>query len=186
MVQEWTTSSSLDRFRTLTASINMEQLGPTVAPMVMNTERGRTWRALWSAEIEEAMDEPPPLIEVSSSSAASDASPVVSSATAAAPLAEQEESMIVEDDEPAVEPSSSSSSSTSTTTTLPTPRRPRLEKLRAEVAANPPEPDSPPEDVVIGSQPWHRDVPRVSTSFNIIRSFGLFSLIICKKIDTFL
>lgn len=138
-IQEFTTNSSIERLRTLLASVDLDQLTSTVEPMMMDTERGRTWTALFNAEVEEMQD----------NTAARDAtsSPVASAPVAAAGSAptEPEESMEVEE-----EASSA------------VPRRSRLERLRQEAARK--ESDVEPViDVVMGSQSWHNEVPRVKS-----------------------
>ena len=143
-VQEWTTNSSIERLRTLLASVDLDQLTPTIVPMVMNTERGRTWTALFNAEVEE-MQEHAPTADVPPAAAAA---PVVATGSASS-----EESMDVEEGS-VVQP----------------PRRSRLERLRQEAAARK-ETKTEPEpviDVVMGSQSWHNEVPRVSVCVSFL------------------
>ena len=151
--QMWTTSSSLERLRALTATVNLDQLAPVVGPMVMDMERGRAWRALWAAEVEEASES----VASAPTVAAAAAPTATTSAASTAPLA-QEESM--DTDEPAA--ASAAAPSTGASSAAAPPHRPRLEKLRREaLAAKPESNQEPPPDVVIGSHPWHSNVPRV-------------------------
>ncbi|KAI9562605.1 hypothetical protein GHT06_010059 [Daphnia sinensis] len=148
-VQEWTTNSSIERLRTLLASVDLDQLTPTVEPMVMNVERGRTWTALFNAEVEEMNDREP------SASAAPEA-PTVSPPAAMGSTSEEEPmEVVVEKKDEAL------------TIVQGQPRqRSRLEKLRQEVAegrqkeANRVKTPEPVIDVVVGSQTWHNEVPR--------------------------
>ncbi len=115
----------------------------------MNTERGRTWTALFNAEVEEMHD-------TNSSAAATvippeSAPPVATGSTA--PVEEQPMDVVEEIKEEASAPVS----------VQPT-RLSRLEKLRQDVRQKESSQVKPPEpviDVVMGSQSWHNEVPRV-------------------------
>lgn len=110
--------------------------------MVMNTERGRAWTALFNAEMGEILEASP----------AGPTTPIAPEATGSAVEVQQgDESMEVEEVGGPSAP-------------VQQPRRSRLERLRQEAAArkeSKPEPE-PVIDVVMGSQSWHNEVPRVS------------------------
>lgn len=152
-VQEWTTNSSIERLRTLLASVDLEQLMPTIQPMVMSTERGRTWTALFNAEVEEMNDREPsaPIANPAVPDATTVVDPAVAGSTTTA-----EEPMEVEQKD-----------KTSAVVQAQPRQRSRLEKLRLDVAearqkeANRVKTPEPVIDVVLGSQTWHNEVPRV-------------------------
>ena len=131
------------------ATIDLNQMAPVVQPLVMNNERGRSWLALFNAELEEQRSNryPP---------SAAAQPPVVAPVAPLAQQEELEESMAVDTDA-----DQSMVSLDSSLVTPQQPRRTRLERLRQEVAALPPVEPEPSIDVVLGSQPWHSDVPQV-------------------------
>lgn len=146
-VQEWTTNSSIERLRTLMASINLDQLAPSIDPLVMDTERGRAWTALFNAELEEMQESRSPAT-AATVAPMEDAAP---SAPVPPSSGDGVEPMEVAEDAP---------------DNLERPERPkvnRLERLRQETTnrseENEPEPTV---DVVLGSQPWHSQVPQVT------------------------
>jgi len=139
----------------------MDQLNPIIQPLVMNTERGRSFMAVWNAELEEAMDTDAPASDnTTTATTATTATTTITdvpapptpdaaaAAAAAAAAPAEEEAMIVE--EVAVE------------SPMPGGRR-MLERLRQEVAhRSAKEEPEPNMDVVLGSESWHDEVPRVS------------------------
>lgn len=152
-VQQWTINTSLARLRTLVSTINMDQLNPTIQPLLMDTERGRSFMAVWNAEMEEAMDTDAPssashaaaatTATTAATAAAAAAVPTASAATAAS---SEEEAMIVEE----VGAESTNAGG-----------RRMLERLRQEVAhRNVKEEPEANLDVVLGSELWHDEVPR--------------------------
>lgn len=165
-MQEWTTRTSIERLRTHTATIDLNQMAPVIEPLVMNNERGRSWLALFNAELEEQRSNRNPTPP--STAAEAPAVPV-------APLAQQEEleeSMVVD-----AESDQSMLSLNDSSLVQPPqqpPRRTRLERLRQEVAARPPIEPEPSIDVVLGSQPWHADVPQVSLHFNLSSGYFMY------------
>jgi hypothetical protein len=140
------------------ATIDLNQMAPVIEPLVMDTERGRSWLALFNAELEEQRSTH---TNSTTSSVASEPSVAL-----AAPLAQQEEleEPMVVDQENAETVESSPAPPVAVI-----PRRSRLERLRQEVAArgNVHEPE-PNIDVVLGSQPWHSEVPQVSQSITLL------------------
>lgn len=165
-VQEWTTNSSIERLRTLLASVDLDQLTPTIEPLVMNTERGRTWTALFNAQMEEMQENAPaaaaPVPAATAATTETTAPDVVATGSAS------EESMEVEE-----EPATATAPPAST-------KKSRLERLRQEAAARK-ETKTEPEpviDVVMGSQSWHNEVPRVSFSgfFSVFAGQSFFLL----------
>lgn len=158
-VQEWTTNSSIERLRTLLASVDLDQLTPTIEPMVMNTDRGRTWTALFNAEMGELLDSTAAPVPVPSVPVVSTAEATATAGSTAPTQVEADESMEVDE--------------VGATAVTQQPRRSRLERLRQEAAArkeSKPEPE-PVIDVVMGSQSWHNEVPRVSLIlFDVLKS----------------
>lgn len=112
------------------ASVDLDQLTPTIEPMVMNTERGRTWMALFNAE----------LGEITATEEATGSAMEVEESDAGA--------------------------------SAPVKQRSRLERLRQEAAVRKESTTAaePVIDVVMGSQTWHNEVPRVLLQFNSIHS----------------
>ena len=159
-VQQWTINTSLARLRTLVSTINMDQLNPTIQPLLMDTERGRSFMAVWNAEMEEAMDTDAPssaypaaaattatTATTAATAAAAAAAAAVPTASAATAASSEEEAMIVE--EAGAESTNAGG-------------RRMLERLRQEVAhRNVKEEPEANLDVVLGSESWHDEVPRV-------------------------
>lgn len=147
-IQEWTTNSSLERLRTLVASIDLDRLAPDVNAMVMDQERGRGWTALFNAELQE-LDQSS--AETGEQAVQAAQASQVSTAAAAEPM---EVDSVAEGGVHDVDDAARQQA----------PRRSRLERLRQETAArkaaSEPEPDTV-VDVVLGSQQWHHEVPRV-------------------------
>ena len=134
------------------ASVDLDQVTPTIEPLVMNTERGRTWTALFNAEVEDMHDNDSaatPAIIPSSESVP--APPVATGSTAV----EEEQMEVVEEKKEASTPVSAQ----------PPRQQSRLEKLRQDVVrqkeSGQVKPLEPVIDVVMGSQSWHNEVPRV-------------------------
>lgn len=170
-VQEWTTNSSIERLRTLLASVDLDQLTPTVEPMVMNVERGRTWTALFNAEVEEMNDrEPSASVTTPAAPETSTLSPPAAMGSTATATEEEPMEVVVEKKDEA------------SAIVHGQPRqRSRLEKLRQEVAearqkeANRVKTPEPVIDVVVGSQTWHNEVPRVRLVFIVFFVCSVFN-----------
>jgi uncharacterized protein YcbK (DUF882 family) len=132
------------------ASVDLDQLTPTIEPMVMNTERGRTWTALFNAEVEEMTDTNSPA--AATVVAPESVPPVATGSTA--PVEEEPMDVVEEKTEEAA----------SAPVSAQPARLSRLEKLRQDVRQKESSQVKPPEpviDVVMGSQSWHNEVPRV-------------------------
>jgi hypothetical protein len=52
-VQEWTTNSSIEELFSLLSSENFDRVTQAMKTLVMNTESGRKWSALFNAEVED-------------------------------------------------------------------------------------------------------------------------------------
>ena len=133
----------------------------------MNTERGRTWTALFNAEVEEMHQ------DHDSTSAPAvippESVPAPPVATGSTPPVEEPMEVVEEKKEEASSPVSAQ----------PARQQSRLEKLRQDVArqkengqVKPPEPVI---DVVMGSQSWHNEVPRVRTFRNRFTFHPIFN-----------
>lgn len=143
-VQEWTTTSAIERLRSLLASANLGQLMPSVEPLVMNAERGRAWVALLNAELEELRE----------------------SSVTATPMDAVEEGVGAPGD--GVESMEVAEDAPGDLAGAGRPKLSRLERLRQEAAAKKSaEEPEPGVDLVLGSQSWHSQVPQVIHSIKI-------------------
>ena len=153
IIQQWTVTTSMDHFRSLTSSIELERMRPLVEPMIMDVEAGRSWTAVWNAEIQELMER-------------NSATPAEATAPSAANEAEP---MMVDEDVPEAVAAAATADVVSESPGTRTGRESRLERLRQEATrrSSQSKDQEPPEtaiDVVLGSQPWHNDVPHVINS----------------------
>ena len=132
----------------------MERYRPTIENEIISVERGRSWRAVWSAEIEEAMHANEQSRPAAATSGAAEVAPTPGpvTVTAVAEESAQVEPMVVDE---VVQAASQE---------VQTGRRRMMESLRQEVAkrnSDQREEAEPTIDVVLGSQSWHNDVPHV-------------------------
>jgi len=136
--------------------------------MVMNTERGRTWTALFNAEVEEIHDVNSPAAATVIPPESVPVPPVATGSTA--PVEEEPMEVVEEKKEEAPAPVSAQ----------PARQQSRLEKLRQDVrqkeSSQVKAPPEPVVDVVMGSQSWHNEVPRVR-NLEIVFSPSQFQLI---------